>query len=141
MEKGWYISDHVWLAFGNCFGGFKFLVRLSEACSIGTGAAGLFGRAIFVRPCKRTSWGQFYLTRNPLFGLVRVARPNRPAAPVQMLRASGQLWLFNGQVEDSTGGDFCSPNYLCRAWATTIPPDHTRQKTGFCARSKCRTLV
>ena len=59
----------------------------TEGSSIGTGTAGLFGRATLVRPCKRTTWRQFYLTRNPLFGLARVARRNRPAAPVPMLHA------------------------------------------------------
>ena len=59
-----------------------------EACSIGTGTAGLFGRATLVRPCKRTTWQQFYRTRNLLFAPARVAHPNRPAVPVPMLHAS-----------------------------------------------------
>ena len=64
---------------------------LSEAYSIGTDTT-------LVRPCKRTTWWQFYLTRNPLYGLARVARPNRPAAPVPMLHASD---------------DVCSSSSLC----------------------------
>ena len=62
--------------------------KSSEACSIGTGTAGLYGRATLVRPCERTVWRQFYQIRNPLFGLTRVARANRPAVPVPMLHGS-----------------------------------------------------
>ena len=40
----------------------------AEACSVGTGTVGLFGRATLVRPCKCATWRQFYLTNNPLFG-------------------------------------------------------------------------